>query len=170
MLLLCFFVFIQAFVLQNNAIESSKQYRLLEYVKNNAFTASSSKTDPYNSRLYSTSGGVTTTHWAPKQDEENEWIQVEFGRPKLFNIIKIAGSNDGLKYIKHFTIFCGLDDFVIRELSNFRLRSPKIKSFNVGLRYCRTVRLVVHEWQTAIALRWSFIQASGNLSFCQKTF
>ena len=156
-----------AFVLQNSVIESSRRYLLIENAKREAFRASSSKIAPYRSRLYYK--GISPTYWSARRNEPNEWIQINFESPKLISMIIIAPSHDGKNYIKYFTVFCGLDDFVVRELSKFRLRRPEITSFNIGVRYCRTVRLVVHEWENAIDLRWSIVQASGMNSSCNSS-
>ena len=146
--------------------ERKNVVNLLDGLQASAFTSSSflnNQSTAYHSRMVKINGEFSRSCWYANVQAPHQWIQVDFGVAKMFTEILVTSSVLG-EYIKYSTIYCGLDYFSVRAIGRFRLHSAKGTYIKVGLRYCRTVRLIVHDWKTKIALRWRIIQAPGVYS------
>ena len=142
-------------------------YDILQHTPNHAFSASSNlnaQTRPFLSRYNNPHGGVSQAAWYANVQAPNQWIQVNFGIAKFFNEVVMAPSHvkDPPEYVKTGTLHCGLDGFVVLPFGTVHMLQPKKYFFMFGLHYCRTVRLVVFDWKTNIAMRWEILQASGK--------
>ena len=155
---LCLFV---AFLHFNDP--TRKFVNLPRKLPDSAFTASSvlnNQSTAAHSRRIAQTDGHTKTSWYAKVQEPHQWIQVDFGVAKLLDTIILSPSVEN-EYIKYSTIYCGLNYFSVRAIGRFRMHEAETATFRVGLRYCRTVRLIVHDWEIKIAVRWKILEAPG---------
>ena len=152
-----------------NVLSQQLEEKILTHLPDSAFSASSELDDQRsasNSRLYEPGSSLllSESSWYANEDILNPWIEVNFGTSTLFNKITIAPAYplDRAEFVKISTIFCGLVDFSVRAIGRFYFDEAVVASFDVGVWYCQTVRLLAYTWENALALRWDFHHIIGT--------
>ena len=137
---------------------------LLESLPESSFSASSSlnrTTIPY----FSTQKNPDATGWFAWESNENQWIQVDFGKPKLIRrMILSPAKGDTQSYVESFDLFGSLDVEEPTLLEEY-WDDPKEQETHYyfeKILLSRYVRLAPTKWSNHIAVRWEFIEAFGE--------
>ena len=141
---------------------------LLESLPESSFSASSSlnrTTIPY----FSTQKNPDATGWFAWESNENQWIQVDFGKPKLIRrMILSPAKGDTQSYVESFDLFGSLDGEELTLVEEY-WDDPKEQETHYyfeKILLSRYVRLAPTKWSNHIAVRWEFIEAIGKLLYC----
>nr|XP_039260776.1 lactadherin-like [Styela clava] len=99
--------------------------------------------------------------WAARHNRKGEWLQVDFGRPKLVGGIITQGRESYDQWVRSFKISCGRTTSslaTIRKIftGNSDRDTKKINMFPNPIT-CRYIRVYPQSWRNHISIRVEFI-------------
>ncbi|XP_077973596.1 lactadherin-like [Styela clava] len=139
-------------------------------IPDSAITASSvydGNHNAYDGRLDNRKKTGDVAAWTVRHNRKGEWLQVDFGRPKLVGGIITQGRLYARAWVTSFAISCGLSTSSLTTIQehgaqkiftgNSDMETKKINMFPKPIT-CRYIRVHPETWQGHICMRVEFIK------------
>ena len=162
---ICFCYVLALFVESNYETDNVLSLQNLPETSYSSSGSLNDTTQPHFSRFHD----PDVIGWFPSEDtssSKDQWIQVDFGHPKLITEIFIAGSQKA--HLSVYKMYAGIDGHTFTELTDAdQVISGADSERQIKLRkllFCRYFKLTPVSSVVYPALRWEFVEASGKLT------